>query len=58
MTYGEMLEEVSMLEVDINRMCVINNRDELFHEYEFAKKRLEFIYQYNLSRIDVVNDYE
>lgn len=47
----EILTESDMLEGNINRMFVTDNPKELVYMYEFSKKRLERIYQYNYARL-------
>lgn len=52
MTKTEAYNESDLLEGEINRMFVSDNRQEVLHMYNFARKRLERIYLYNLDRID------
>lgn len=52
MTEQEFEDEKDMLRGNLNRMCVSHDRQEVLHMYNFARKRLERIYMYNLDRID------
>lgn len=51
-TYQEMRNEIDMLIGNINRMCVTNRISEVFSQYEFAKKRLVDIFNYNILRFE------
>ncbi len=51
MTRKEIFNESDMPKGNINRMFVTDNPKELLHMYEFSKKRLERIYQYNYARL-------
>ncbi len=51
MTREEIYFESDMLKGNISRMFVTDNPKELLHMYEFSKKRLERIYQYNYERL-------
>ncbi|MCM1234553.1 MAG: hypothetical protein NC489_31005 [Ruminococcus flavefaciens] len=48
----EIETEVGLLKRNINRMFITDDRSELYHEYSFAKKRIDNLYGYNLKRID------
>lgn len=45
MTHKELMNEADMLEGNINRMMVTDDKDELMNMYIFALKRLEKIYK-------------
>lgn len=50
---GEEIEiETDLLKGNINRMCVTDDRQELYIMYSFAKKRIDNLFNYNLKRID------
>lgn len=50
--YDEMHNEVNMLNGNINRMCITSDKYELYRMYEFAIKRVEAVYEYNLNRLE------
>lgn len=59
MTNKELMSEADMLEGNINRMMVTDDRDELINIYIFALKRLEKIYRerfYVLCEIESETD--
>lgn len=43
--------ECDMLQGNINRMFVTQNKDELVSMYCYAKSRLQLIYEFNLGRL-------
>ena len=45
MTHKELLNEADMLQGNINRMMVTNDKDELLKMYTFALERLSKIYR-------------
>ncbi|MBO4541636.1 MAG: hypothetical protein J5725_00490 [Bacteroidales bacterium] len=51
MTQQELNNEVDMLEGNINRMCVTDDMKELCKMFEYARLRIERIYQYNKERL-------
>lgn len=51
-SHQEMQNEIDMLRGNINRMCVADSVSEVFAQYEWARKRLEDIYNYNISRLE------
>lgn len=51
MEHQEMLNEVDYLKGNINRICVTHDMVECWNMYEYAKKRLERIHDYNVARI-------
>ena len=51
MTQQELYNEVDMLEGNINRMCVTDDIKELCNMIEYARVRIERIYQYNKERL-------
>ncbi|MBD5502656.1 MAG: hypothetical protein HDR09_02570 [Lachnospiraceae bacterium] len=52
MTEKEAHVEYDLLKGDINRMFVTDDVKELHVEHEYAKKRLEMIYNYHCSRLN------
>ncbi len=51
-SHQEMQNEIDMLRGNINRMCVADSIQEVFAQYEWARKRLEDIFNYNISRLE------
>lgn len=51
MTQQELNNEVDMLEGNINRMCVTKDIKELCNMIEYARLRIERIYQHNKERL-------
>lgn len=45
MTHKELMNEADMLQGNINRMMVTDDKDELLNMFNFALKRLEKIYR-------------
>lgn len=45
MTHKELMNEADMLQGNINRMMVTDDKDELLNMFSFALKRLEKIYR-------------
>lgn len=41
-----------MLTGNVNRMCVTHDPEELTDQYEYAKQRLETLYEYNSERLE------
>jgi len=59
MTDKELMNEADMLEDNVNRMMVTDDKDELINIYIFALKRLEKIYRerfYVLCEIEMESD--
>ncbi len=52
MTEQEFETEKDMLRGNLGRMCVSDDKKEVFQMYRIACKRLERIYLYNCDRID------
>lgn len=52
MTRQEAFNELDMLRGNLNRMFVTDDVKELTVEYEYAKKRIEMIYEYHYSRLN------
>lgn len=52
MTHQEMLIETDLLEGNINRMCVTKDNIELKRMYDFARYRLNKIYEYNKNKLE------
>ena len=51
-SHQEMQNEIDMLRGNINRMCVADSTSEVFAQYEWARKRLEDIFNYNISKLE------
>lgn len=49
---NSMFVECDMLEGNINRMCVTDDLKELNSMFEFASRRLDAIFHYNLKRFN------
>lgn len=45
MTHKELMDEADMLQGNINRMMVTDDRNELMNMYSFALRRLEKIFK-------------
>ncbi len=52
MTEKEAYVEYDLLKGDINRMFVTDDAMELHVEHEYAKKRIERIFDYNRTRLN------
>lgn len=52
MTSQEAHFQYDMLKGDINRMFVTDDAAELHVEYEYAKKRIKMIFDYNRTRLN------
>lgn len=48
MTHKELMNEADMLQGNINRMMVTDDKNELINMYSFALRRLEKIYRESL----------
>lgn len=51
-SHQEMRNGIDMLQGNINRMCVADSTSEVFSQYEWARKRLEDIFNYNILRLE------
>lgn len=47
----ELYAELDMLQGNINRICVSDNKTEISSMYQFALARLEEIMKYNMMRV-------
>lgn len=47
--YNELRNEINMLQGNINRICISDDIEEIKKMYEFAKRRIDDIYQYQIS---------
>lgn len=52
MTYKELMNECDMLEGNINRMIVTNDKKELRQMYEWAERRLQKIHKARFAELD------
>lgn len=44
--------QIDMLKGNVNRICVSRDKEELKHQYEVAKNRLDDLYFINLKRVE------
>jgi hypothetical protein len=49
--YNSLREEIRMLEGNINRICVTDDLEEVNAMYDWAKRRLDAIFNYNKNRL-------
>ncbi len=52
MNESEVHSELDMLRGNLCRICVSDDPKEVFQMYEYAKKRLDRIYEYHISRLN------
>ena len=48
--------QMDMIKGNLNRMCVSDTKMELDNMYNFAKKRLAYIYELNFKRLEVEDE--
>ena len=45
--------QMDMIRGNLNRMCTSETKEELDSMYDFAKQRLDYIYELNTKRLEV-----